>query len=504
MSTPVRCYRRVSTDEQAQTGFSLAFQDEKLRNYIQSQVDWVIASTYTDDGYSAKNTNRPDLQRLLAECQPGDVVLVYRLDRLTRSVRDLDMLLQTFEKRSIYLRSVTESIDTTTANGRLFLRMVIEIAQWERETISERVVDGMQRKIREGGWTGGRPPFGYEAIPSGVVKGRKELKKLVPDPNTAHLVPSIFQRYLDGYGIRALAVWLNDDVAVKTSRGVKFRASGISRILQNEFYCGLVKIVDKRTGDVSYVEGEHPALISRDLFEAVSSMFESRKMTAPRHATGRYPLTGISRCGICLGAIDVVAHKRKTAPNYYTYRCRRYGSGQGCTFTSFAGPLAEKAVIDKIVSYALVPKHIDELIDEFHKTQENRSGLDAAEVARLRTDLITAKTAIQRWDQAYETGDLEWEAYRQRVAPHQDRIKTIEERLAEYEMESTPLPDIDSIRVHADSIARVWDDLTPPERKSLLMQFCQAFRVVILLNSGQQVRIVPIASVPDGAFRLLG
>ncbi|MGF9826753.1 recombinase family protein, partial [Brevibacillus agri] len=127
-------YMRVSTEDQAREGFSIPAQREKLLAYVHSQ-GWEVAAIYADEGISAKDTNRPALKRLLRDIREGniDVVLVYRLDRLTRSVLDLYRLLQEFEKYDVRFKSCTEVYDTTTAIGRLFITLVAALAQWERE-----------------------------------------------------------------------------------------------------------------------------------------------------------------------------------------------------------------------------------------------------------------------------------------------------------------------------------------------------------------------------------
>lgn len=182
-------YIRVSTDDQAREGFSIAAQREKLLAYIYSQ-GWEVADIYADEGVSAKDTNRPALTRMLADISRGciDVVLVYRLDRLTRSVLDLYQLLQEFERYGVHFKSCTEVYDTTTAMGRLFITLVAALAQWERENLAERVKMGMGQMVRERKRPGGPPPFGYV-----LREGQLQLH-----PEEAKLVRTMFTQYLIG------------------------------------------------------------------------------------------------------------------------------------------------------------------------------------------------------------------------------------------------------------------------------------------------------------------
>ncbi|HYG60794.1 MAG TPA: recombinase family protein, partial [Symbiobacteriaceae bacterium] len=260
-----RIYARVSTEEQAQSGFSLGAQRERLEAFCVSQ-GWEVAGKYIDEGVSAKDLNRPEFQRMMSEVEPGDVVLVYKLDRLTRSVRDLDDLLKEFDRMEVKFRSVTEQFDTTTATGRLFIRMVAEMAQWERETIAERAAFGKLKKAKQGEWSGGTVPIGYITVPSEKQKAGRTLLKLVPDPERSHLIPMIFERYLEGRGVRAIATWLNSELGARTLQGCKFHQLTVSRILSNPIYCGDVVHGRRVKGPETRVQGSHQPLISREVF----------------------------------------------------------------------------------------------------------------------------------------------------------------------------------------------------------------------------------------------
>lgn len=193
-------YIRVSTEDQAREGFSIPAQREKLLSYVHSQ-DWTLSKLYVDEGVSAKDTNRPALAELLQDVRSGkiDVVLVYRLDRLTRSVLDLYQLLQEFERYRVHFKSCTEVYDTTTAMGRLFITLVAALAQWERENLAERVKLGMEQMVKERKRPGGPPPYGYV-----LVDGALQLH-----PGEAGTVRTMFEQYLQGASPRRIAEQAN-------------------------------------------------------------------------------------------------------------------------------------------------------------------------------------------------------------------------------------------------------------------------------------------------------
>ncbi len=498
--TAVRCYLRVSTDEQAASGFSLAAQRESLAAYALSQ-GWTIAGWYVDDGYSAKDTNRPAFQRLLAEARQHDVVLVHKLDRLTRAVRDLDELLHQFEQQGIQFRSVTEVFETTTASGRLFLRIVGEIAQWERETISERTRMGKQARVAAGEWGGGPVPFGYLGRPSDKVKRGKVLLKLVPDPVRASLVPEIFQRYLHGQGLRALCIWLNDEIGARTGSGARFRVTTLARILTNPLYCGDVQYGRRgqAPGQPTRVPGSHPPLISREIFDRTQAVFALRKTYAPRQATGRYPLAGVARCGVCGGRIDTVRRGAADAGPAYAYRCHNYANGTGC------GPPTGKPLAS--VSGRAVEENLLHLLGSFARTAPLREFLAACDAEylrqagqaatddrrRLQQDLAAAERAVGRWARAFETGKVDPDEYTGRTQAHRERIRTLQANLA-------ALPDIaatppaTALDTGSIDLRPAWQHLTPPERKVLLQHFCQAFGVQIVVYPDRRVELRPAAT----------
>ena len=158
-------YTRVSTDIQAEKEFSSCeAQEEKIRSFIKSQNNWQAYKVYSDAGYTGANANRPALQELLEDIKERkiDIVLAYKIDRLTRSPKDFYQLIEVFDKCQTDFISITERFDTSTPAGRLLRNIMLTFAQFERELTSERTKDKLLERARKGFWNGGRPPYGYE------------------------------------------------------------------------------------------------------------------------------------------------------------------------------------------------------------------------------------------------------------------------------------------------------------------------------------------------------
>ncbi|MFZ5827966.1 MAG: recombinase family protein [Bacillota bacterium] len=486
-----RCYMRVSTEEQAASGYSLAGQREKLELFAQLQ-GYAIGGWYRDDGVSAKDLNRPEFQRMMEEAQRGDVILVYKLDRLTRSVRDLDELLRRFEADGLHFRSVTEQFDTTTATGRLMIRMVGEFAQWERETIAERTAFGKQKKIAAGEWGGGRPPFGYTLEPSDRVKGGRTLMRLVPDPDSAPLVVKIFERYLAGHGLRGIATWLNQEVGARSAMGRRFDSIKVGRILQNPMYLGVLHS-GPRGEERRLIPSSHEPLVSAEIFERVQETFEMRKQMAPRQATGAFVLSGVARCGVCGGAICVQkASKRSRQAGQYWYKCRNYTYAKGCgrrgkALTSAPGPAMEEKVVEAIMRLG-EPEALDAFYALVEADYERRLGMSASEVEQVDREITEAGKAIARWDQLYETGCLEMEEYLQRIQPHKERVRVLRDRLRA--VKNTPAPPPKEVLANfVVTFPEIWAEADPHERKALLQHFVNAWDVTIYLYPGQRLEV---------------
>jgi site-specific DNA recombinase len=209
-------YTRVSTDQQDKEGVSMETQCAKIRASITTHNNWELLEIIDDGGESAKSLERPGLQRILTMMDAGSIgaVIVAKLDRLTRSVKDLAMLLERFEQNKVVLVSVAESLDTASAAGRLVLNIMISVSQWEREAISERTKEALAFKKKQGERVGS-VPYGFRIKPDGRTKVNKHKKtilvELEPEPNEQTAIEEIkrLRKRGRGWTTRAIAEELN-------------------------------------------------------------------------------------------------------------------------------------------------------------------------------------------------------------------------------------------------------------------------------------------------------
>lgn len=292
----LRCavYTRKSTEEGLDQAFnSLHAQREACEAYVKSQAGegWsLIRTIYDDGGYSGGSMERPALQSLLADIEKGhvDVVVVYKVDRLTRSLTDFAKIVEQFDKRGVSFVSVTQSFNTTTSMGRLTLNVLLSFAQFEREVASERIRDKIGASRRKGMWMGGSVPVGYD------VKDRK----LVPNPEEVAQVRHIFARYTQLKSINELRLELKAQgvkSVVKTSvnggkrGGQHFSRGALTHLLRNRVYVGEVKFKG------AIYAGEHEGIVERSLFdEAQAILDENRRLHIDRPKTRLvFPLIGL-------------------------------------------------------------------------------------------------------------------------------------------------------------------------------------------------------------------
>ncbi|MBP7055713.1 MAG: recombinase family protein [Candidatus Omnitrophica bacterium] len=345
-------YTRKSTSEGLDTDFtSLDNQRESSESYIQSQKSegWIaLPDRYDDGGYTGGNTERPALQRLITDIKEGKVncVVVYKVDRLSRSLLDFVQILELFEKNGVTFVSVTQHFNTNNSMGRLTLNILLSFAQFEREIISERVKDKMGAARKKGKWVGGAPILGYDID--------KVNHKLVVNKTEAELVRKMFDIYLEKKSCLKTAMTLNDE-GYKTKEfisktgnkhgGFQFKHTNIQQMLKNPLYVGKVH------HDGALYPGLQEAIISEAIFQRAQDLLKSNRVERFRrkNVPFRGLLNHILRCKAC-DSIMFHTYTKKKHRGYRYYVCmnaqkRGY---QNCPTRSVNAQSIEDAVIESL------------------------------------------------------------------------------------------------------------------------------------------------------------
>ena len=397
-------YVRVSTTQQIDRD-SLKTQEERLRLYCKAHNYEVYRNKpYRDEGISAKDTKRPAFEKLRQDIETGkiQVAVVTRLDRITRSLKDLIELMEFLQEHETKIVSLTENIDTTGPMGRFVLNLLGSVAQLEREIDSERVSADMHHRASMGKWNGGVVPLGY--ITRGKLlrelkeKGVKEdealnkANKLTPEKGRlyvlkqdAGLVRKIYQLYLECRSLRKATHELNRQ-GIRTRHGETWATPSIRRILTNPTYIGKIwygkRRTDILTGRLSQVKpklwkvvkGEHEAIVSEKIFNEAGKVLKSRFLK-PSRASRTYLLTGLVKCGRCHGGMYGYTYRKKQKGervSYFYYRCKNsiQKGTSVCKGLIVRGNELEKAVIDRILGISKDKKFLQDkelMLKTLHK-----------------------------------------------------------------------------------------------------------------------------------------
>jgi site-specific DNA recombinase len=469
----VATYTRISTDEENQP-YSLEAQATRLGAYIASQEGWELARRF-EDKCSGATLERPELQRALREARARrfDVLLVYRVDRLARSVRGLAQILEDLDSAGVVFRSATEPFDTSTPAGRLMVQMLGVFAEFERATIIDRVVAGMERKAARGGWNGGKVPYGYVIDPA--------TKGLVPREDEARLVPTIFRLYTDRrLGTREIAAWLNRH-GHRTRSGDTWTYKTVLTILRNRSYLGEIFFRG------AYHPSSHTPLVDAEVFEAAQVILTERGEDASRKRSNStdYLLSGrVVICGHCgspyLGA---AAHGRSGRYRYYVCCGRHVGGTIKCGADRVPADALEQAILGALGSTFsqtdLLVRAIDTARTELHAARPDFE----AELAQVATQMRKTEEAVQRYLLAFEAGTLPEAMCGERLRSLGDRLGELRNRQADLTAaaEDNPADDpwanvsVEQVQAEVTRLLDAQDDFTT--RKAMLRVFVEEVRI---------------------------
>lgn len=408
----MRCavYTRKSTEEGLDQEFnSLDAQREAGEAYVASQQHegWgCLPELYDDGGFTGGNMERPALQRLMADIEAGkiDCVVVYKVDRLSRSLLDFARIMEVFDRHKVAFVSVTQQFNTATSMGRLVLNVLLSFAQFEREIIGERIRDKIAAQRRKGKWTGGTPVLGYDVDRSGPSP------KLVVNAEEAARVREIFQLYLTMGSMLPVVEelerrgWMTKAWNTKSGRpkgGRPFDRGSLHALLKNPLYIG--KLKHKRN---VYV-GEHEPIVSADVFDMVQTLLRQNRQAGPVKSRNRHGalLRRLLYCKACGHAI-IHNFTGRGHKMYRYYTCTRaIKSGRkACPSAYLPAAEIEKVVIERIRAIAEDADLVAEVVQqaktlaeaELVGLQAERKDLERGS-SRATTPSFASWSVKERW-----------------------------------------------------------------------------------------------------------
>jgi site-specific DNA recombinase len=488
----VAIYIRRSTDEEHQP-FSLEAQETKLRAFVSSQPgEWQIVAVYTDDA-SGATLDRPGLTRALQEAKLGrfDTLLVYRVDRFSRRLRDMVTLLDELDDTQVTFRSATEPFDTATPVGRMVIQLLGVFAEFEREVIIDRVINGMERKAAKGKWLGGPRPYGYHHNP--------QTDALIPDQAEAAVITRVFDLYTRRrLGTRAIANQLNEQ-GLRTRRGKPWSGRTIQIMLTNRGYLGETSFRDITVADA------HDAIIDPDVFDLAGRILAERGDTIGRRAANPsdYDLTGLIICPQC-GRKYIGTNATGRNRTYRSYTCfsrQRYGTNAGCDAHPFNADALDAAIREALIEfYTTGDDLIAQAVAEFQQAHQDSHADLRRELAGVDKERVKTQAAIDRYLTAFEAGTMAPDICQPRLAELAERAKQLRTRHAELTADLAHPPAAPSpaeLRQVREHIRDILAHGTPQERKSLYEALIDHIEITSD-DTIVPVYRVPMTAIPDG------
>jgi site-specific DNA recombinase len=430
-----------------------------------------LPDRYDDGGFTGGNMERPALRRLLADIEAGkiDCVVVYKVDRLSRSLLDFARMMETFDKYRVSFVSVTQQFNTATSMGRLILNVLLSFAQFEREIISERTRDKMAATRRKGKWSGGLPVLGFDIDPQGY--------RLVLNEEEAVQVQSIFQLYLELEALLPVVQelekrgWTNKRWTTRAGRqcgGQPFTKTSLQRLLTNPIYVGKVRYKDE------IHDGEQPAIIDAETFQRVQAMLLRNGRTGGAPVRNQFAaiLKGLLRCVPC-GCAMTPAHTTKGAKRYRYYTCvnAQKRGWQVCPSKSIPAAEIEALVLEQIRCVGRDPALLHETLSQAQKQEDSCFAALDAERRVLERDLARWHADMQSLSGQLggTNGDRSVVA---RLADLQERIDMAERRLSGVREQVQEVRrqriDEDEARQALEDFDPIWQLLTPLEQGRLV------------------------------------
>ena len=456
-------YTRVSSRNQADADYSsLETQRERLEAFCKSQDNYTVYRVYEDGGYSADSLDRPALKEMLRDLREGKLncVLAYKIDRLTRSVRDFHQLMEVFDRHGVKFVSVTQSLDTQNPMGRLLRNVLLDFAQFEREMTADRTRDKMHQRAQKGLWNGGNVPYGYKA----------ENKRLIANGEETARLQFMFQRFAETPSLARL----RDDMRRRGwySRSKQpWSKSALDQILRNPIYSGYVRFNDQ------LYKGDHATIVEASLFQKVQSVRRDRShsLTTLKRV---FLLKGLIRCSECGSWMTPHYTQKKSkdgsADRISYYRCTKtmHFDNSVCSVKHINADHVEGLVVGKLSELSQNETYLKSSVEELNRDVQRKVEPLEREAQQIRTRLAEIEGEIGRYVKALGQGKLSLARLEAQIGTLEVDKKTLQTELFDCERKINELATHD---YNAEILHRTLQDfrtafttLTPVEQSEAL------------------------------------
>ena len=482
--TPAALYARVSSDRQ-DVDLSVSAQLRALKDYAKAN-GYSVAREYVDEAESGRVADRPQFREMIEEGSqpkaPFEVILVWKFSRFTRKREHAVAFKSMLRRKGIRVVSITEHADDSPT-GKLMEAIIESVDEFYSENLAEDVTRGMREAASRGFFLGSKAPFGYTRVK--VSDGMKERPTLEVDPAAAPVVKEIFESSLSGYGLKEICKTLNERGV--TNRGKRWYKGGLHYLLTNEAYTGTAiwgkTTKGEKAQDPVRVEGAWPALVSRELFDAVQQAMQDRapKVQRPGRVGSKFLLSGLLKCGVCGRPYSGQGAKSGQFAYYVCGTLFREGAGT-CSARYLNAPRVEDFIVKKIRERILTEETIVELVTLVAEEIDAMAGELAGRLEVIEAELGDVQSRLQRLYEALETCELTLEVLSPRIFSLRHREEQLEaaQEDAETQLERrrVELPTTEEIKGYVADFREFLQEGTFPERKALIRNFVEGIEVV--------------------------
>ena len=444
MSKKVAIYCRVSTTEQAEEGYSIDEQNIKIREYCEREGH-EIYNLYEDRGISGKNiTNRPGIRQLLDDATKNkfDLVVVWKLNRISRKLLDILNIVELLNKHNIAFRSLTENFETETPSGKLQLNIMGAIGEFERETIAENVKMGLLARAKEGRWNGG-VVLGYDLVELPNEGKKRKNTRLEINEKEANTVRRIFELYSQGHGYKAVVNRINKE-GHKTKRNGEFAVSTVKEILQNPVYIGKIRYnvrqdwSKKRRNNINanpiLSDGIHESIIDVETWDKVQVILKERSKKHNKVYDCEFPLTGILKCPVCGAGMTISrsTSKRKDGTRrvneYYSCGNWKNKGTSVCNSNSIRVEVADEYVLNKIMEIINNESILKKVVDNINQNKSTKLKPMLEQLEQINKEIEKLTSKKSKNIELFEDGILDKSELSIRVKVINDDIEKLKYR----------------------------------------------------------------------------